>query len=152
MNQHELERFMALIDKSDSGCWEWKAAKRHGYGQFALKTDGKWITRAAHRISVEHFHKAEIGKLFVCHKCDNPSCVNPEHLFLGTQLDNLLDAKAKNRIYKGGPGIPWTRKKTHCLNGHPLSGENLSKYSGRRVCKACMRQKNADRKLAKEQS
>ena len=112
----------------------------HGYGVFCLKRGGKWRSHRAHRLSYQHYN-GEMGKLFVCHSCDNPSCVNPAHLFLGTQKDNLADASRKGRIYKGGANVPWNRNITHCKRGHPLSGDNLAAHTNRRVCKACMRDK-----------
>lgn len=145
MTDQELNRFMRLV-KDSGACWEWIASTRDGYGIFATKTNGKWKNRRAHRVSYEHFI-GPIGDLLVCHRCDNPRCVNPEHLFLGTVKDNALDASQKGRIYKGGANTPWNRLLTHCKRGHELSEENLVKSkSNRRVCKACMRWKWKQRK------
>lgn len=88
------DRLMERVVVSDSGCWIWQAGKTaRGYGR--LNVDG--TTEAAHRFSYK-IHKGEISKgLFVCHICDTPSCVNPNHLFLGTAQDNSLDMISKNR-------------------------------------------------------
>jgi hypothetical protein len=76
------------------GCWVWDGAlSEKGYGQLWL--DNK--IRLAHRISYQMHQGEEAGKLFVCHRCDNPKCVNPEHLFLGTAKDNALDMHRKGR-------------------------------------------------------
>ncbi len=79
----------------DTDCWEWQNATNNiGYGMFRWKT-GKM--RTAHRASYE-LHKGPIpAGLSVCHKCDNPKCVNPDHLWVGTLKDNAQDMVAKGR-------------------------------------------------------
>lgn len=94
-----LERFAEKHSISKSGCWNWSGAKdSSGYGHFGV---GRAVSRKAHRVSYA-LHIGPIPEgLQVCHKCDNPSCVNPDHLFLGTAQDNMTDAKNKKRIACG---------------------------------------------------
>ncbi len=96
------ERFFRKVDKGDGlGCWVWKGSTNEdGYGSFYYR--GK--VGRAHRASYSMF-VGEIPKgIQVLHDCDNPSCVRPDHLFLGTQLDNIKDACAKGRNRNGMKG------------------------------------------------
>jgi hypothetical protein len=86
------ERFWAKVQKSD-GCWEWLACKtRTGYGHFAI--NGRYMS--AHRTSWLMCN-GDPGDKHVLHTCDNPGCVNPAHLFLGTHADNMRDREQKGR-------------------------------------------------------
>jgi hypothetical protein len=83
----------------NSGCWIWTGtANKDGYGQFGI---GPSRSEKAHRSSYRIFKGEMPGKKLVCHKCDVPSCVNPDHLFLGSALDNTTDAKNKGRMAFG---------------------------------------------------
>jgi hypothetical protein len=95
------ERFWRYVSKPVlEGCWEWTGAKdQSGYGRLASRTpDGRRTTVMAHRVSWEIHHGPIPPGLNPCHRCDNRGCSNPDHLFLGTQKDNVHDAIAKGRI------------------------------------------------------
>lgn len=90
-----LPKFWARVNKSaPNGCWEWTGAKERKYGRFYLTSR---IHLLAHRISWEIAHGEISDTLCVLHKCDNPSCINPDHLFLGTKGDNNRDRASKGR-------------------------------------------------------
>lgn len=87
-------RFWARVDKSGD-CWVWKGCvDRNGYGQAHLHGRGVGAHRAAWMLT---FGPIPSGQC-VCHRCDNPSCVHPDHLFLGTHEENMIDMKKKGRL------------------------------------------------------
>lgn len=125
----EEERFWQKVYKrTGDECWNWKAGKdKDGYGRFTLMT--RKIVRA-HRYSYELKYGTIKEGLVIDHMCRNPSCVNPKHLRQVTNKINILigmSNPAKNS------------RKTHCLRGHELSGENLyvQTKTGKRYCKTC---------------
>ena len=91
-----LERFWSKVEKGDF-CWNWTSAiSRGGYGKFSVARS-KWVE--AHRVSYLIEHGSIPDEMFVLHKCDNPKCVRPSHLFLGTQEDNVNDCIEKGRAF-----------------------------------------------------
>lgn len=88
------EDFWDKCHKSE-GCWEWAGSRnRDGYGWFCF--NGK--TQGTHRLAWQLTHGSIPKGMSVLHKCDNPPCVNPDHLFIGTQGDNIRDAFSKNKM------------------------------------------------------
>ena len=93
----EFERFIAKVNKTNF-CWLWTGAKyRFGYGHFRRKINNKWMMYKTHRYSYEHFYGPVPEGLLVLHKCDNPACVNPEHLYAGTHQQNIQDQILRGR-------------------------------------------------------
>lgn len=93
IKQTTRDKFWKKVNKTDT-CWLWTSQLRNGYGMFTIN----YKPLSAHRVSWE-LHNGPIPKgLLVCHKCDIPSCVNPEHLFLGTIQDNTNDRDSKGRF------------------------------------------------------
>lgn len=122
-------RFFAKVDKTD-GCWLWTAGKfPNGYGKF--RHEGKF--KKAHRVSFEH-HVGPIPLgMLICHRCDVRRCVNPDHLFVGTQKQNIQDAMAKGRFW------PVHYRKTHCRHGHEYTTENTYVFRNHWGCRICRR-------------
>lgn len=124
----QRRRFEAKIERMPSGCWEWRGANKNGRGTVGF--NGRWFIapRVAWRLAHNRSPDAH-----VCHSCDNPACVNPAHLWLGTQQDNIDDMRMKGKI-------PGHRKPTHCRRGHPFDAENTRvSRIGKRCCRTCVR-------------
>jgi hypothetical protein len=93
-------RIERRIRKTDGGCWEWAGTKNvAGYGAIMMvrPEGGRRKQAQAHRVSWEAYVGVIPAGMFVLHRCDNPPCVNPEHLFLGTNKENALDCRDKGR-------------------------------------------------------
>jgi hypothetical protein len=123
-----------------SGCWEWLGAITGGYGSFDH--------RRAHRVSWEmHNGPIPVGEgahgTCVLHRCDNPTCVNPAHLFLGTNRDNALDRERKGRgapTYLIAHRVRLAKCADACPQGHAVNATNTGRRkNGARYCRVCQR-------------
>lgn len=98
LTQKKIDKFFDKVNKIPGGCWEWKRALDiRGYGHLTINN----TTTNAHRVSFMIFIGEIPLGISICHKCDNPKCVNPIHLFSGTNADNMRDKMNKNRHPKG---------------------------------------------------
>jgi hypothetical protein len=125
--------FESKINKTPE-CWLWTAAKNpSGYGRFSFKGKLKY----PHRLMFESATGKKIPpKMEIAHKCDNPSCVNPNHLFLATRLENTRDCIQKGRFKSNLKHTYKTPLKKYCKRGHDLS-EGRVRPSGARACRKC---------------
>ena len=130
ITQEDFARFHSKYQVEDSGCWIWAggAGWGDGYGGFAWKG----IQIRAHRMSYLMFNGLELDKLLVCHSCDVPQCVNPEHLWTGTTADNMKDRDKKGRGPVGEKNGMWgkpalTGEKHPCYIPGPVAEEKKSK-------------------------
>lgn len=125
LSESELTRFWSKVDKSGD-CWLWTGAKGkglHAYGKVMIRRVTFKSSRVAYALTVGPIPDG----MHVLHRCDNPPCVNPAHLFLGTHADNMADMNAKGR-----------RVVTRCAKGHEYAGGNLGfSANGQRRCLTC---------------
>lgn len=145
------ERFWSHTKPADNGCIVWtgciqsrngRTAGGYGQCQYGLTHRVAWMLR---------FGAIPRG-LCVCHKCDNPPCVNPDHLRLGTIADNQREMRLKGRAVN--PLALSQAAKTHCSNGHEFTDENtaIARGNGQRVCRMCACLKSRRVRAARRQS
>ena len=134
-DEQKLSAILSFCTRLDNGCWELQKFKRKESGHIQVSHKNKRVY--AHRFVYEVVNGVKVPKdRCVCHSCDNPACMNPDHLWVGTWGDNLRDMARKGRHRLG--------RLTHCKRGHPLSGDNLivmTEGRAKRRCRQCQKEK-----------
>ena len=121
-----IARFLASVERTEA-CWVWtRPTNNKSYGYISLRKRKVLAHRLAYLVWIGPIPDG----FCVLHRCDNPKCVRPDHLFVGTLKDNAVDMAQKGRV--GG-----NRNKTHCKRGHAFSGANLKFKRGGRYCALC---------------
>lgn len=113
--------------QENSQCWSWMGAiSSNGYGKFSCYVRGSFYCASAHRLAYQYLVGDIPFGMYVLHKCDNPGCVNPEHLFIGTPLDNMRDKVAKGRQQRGSthPNSKLTEEQVVDIRTRVACGEN----------------------------
>lgn len=137
-------RFWRYVSpEPNSGCWLWDGSiDRRGYGQLRIvSASGKNCLVYATHVSLAIHDRPVVDGMCACHRCDNPICVNPDHLFVGSQHDNMRDCMAKGRHSK--PPIRVKGQiplKNVCIHGHAMVPDNVYiRPDGCRACRECRR-------------
>jgi HNH endonuclease len=135
MDTRKLYDFVTI---AENGCWDWMRA---------LNNKGYAVCYVAGRQTLAHRTSYEVSKgqipigVFVLHECDNPKCINPDHLFLGTQIDNMQDCKAKGRMSKPPPN-PKGRNVGRMPRGESLWNQTLTEAEARDIMRLHMEHLN----------
>ena len=125
----KVEQLKTRTALSDSGCWEWTyAIHKVGYGALSNKFGGGYAHRAMWEAA---FGEIPTG-LYVLHKCDNRKCINPDHLFLGTHLDNIRDMQQKGR--QRGGSLPGESNPNHKFSDQQITCILFDINNGMRKC------------------
>jgi HNH endonuclease len=123
-----IDRLLARINRTATGCWQWTGSKSRGYGNITVNGRTHWV----HRVAYEEFIGPIPSGHHVHHWCLNPLCINPAHLRC------LVEHEHYTAEHDAGLA---QRSKTHCRNGHPYDTENTRLCKdGSRICKICQRQ------------
>lgn len=138
-DQSLYDKLISKVRQEESGCWIWTGPwhknrpwAQNRYGYTTAKVNGKTRHLDAHRAMMFAIQGPLTREQCVCHRCDVPLCINPNHLFIGTMKENIWDSRRKLRHYES--------KRDYCERGHPLFGDNLYlAKNGSRHCKACQR-------------
>jgi hypothetical protein len=140
----EIDQFWSRIDQSNGpgSCWEWQGdptcfRETHnldGYGQMSVCRLKQHLGFLAHRVAYYLGHGQEPGQLHVLHTCDNPSCCNPAHLFLGTPTDNMQDMVAKGRSNAGRSRVQLTEEAIRQIRASRQSNSMLAVTYGVSRC------------------
>ncbi len=151
------ERFWRHVNKNGplhpvlgTRCWVWTAStSEFGYG-VTHDADGRTIL--AHRLSYQLEHGVTLAsEICILHRCDNPPCVSPEHLFEGDRVINNEDMRSKGRACIPNLG-EFQRSKTHCPRGHEYTAANTyRKKNGYRECYACIDERSHSRPRKQKQ-
>ncbi len=135
MSPEQISRFMNKIQKTNN-CWIWQGATNDvGYGYFSLNG----TTFTAHKISYELFKEEIIKGLQIDHLCRNRKCVNPQHLEVVTQQENIRRGESGNHGNHSKGESHYNSKKTHCIRGHEYTTKNTLVMKNGRTCRACIK-------------
>jgi hypothetical protein len=131
----------------ETPCIEWPGAlDDRGYGRKNIKKNGKWVTVRTHRLAWEEANGPIPDGLHVLHRCDNPPCMNPEHLMVGDHAENMRQMMERGLWRDHWEG----RDTTRCKHGHLLDGDNLRvDAKGHRHCRTCRSRYNKKYKQRK---
>ena len=145
IDQGVINRFEDKIYYGLDGCWYWThSINNKGYGCLGINKKAM----LAHRVSyLIHNPDVNIDGVLICHECDNPLCVNPDHLFIGTHKENTADMISKGRSML----IFNSRRNGMCKQGHALDHPNIYTYryvtGDKIVCKICHKNNKLKRRL-----